>query len=104
MAWFYVVVAGVFEMLSVNYMNVWKKSKKAIDVVKISTFFFLSLVLLHLAMRTLPMSVTYAVWSGIGSAGAIIFGIILYGEDAGKLRILFIAMILGAVVGLKYFS
>ncbi len=104
MAWLYVILAGISEIISVNYMNAWKKSKRAIDIVKISSFFFLSLILLHLAMQTLPMSITYAVWSGIGSAGAIIIGIVLYGEDASKLRLLFITMILGAVVALKYFS
>ncbi len=104
MAWIYVIIAGILEIASVSYMNVWKHTRRKWDVVKISLAFGSSLCFLHLALHSLPMSITYAVWSGIGSAGAIIFGIVKYGEKANWKRLVFITMILGSVVGLKLVS
>lgn len=63
-----------------------------------------SVVLLSLAMRTLPMGTGYAVWTGIGAAGAALLGIVLLGDAASPLRILCIVLILAGVIGLKLVS
>jgi len=55
-------------------------------------------------MKTLSMGTAYAVWTGIGASGGAILGMILYGEPKTALRILFIAMVLGAAIGLKLVS
>jgi quaternary ammonium compound-resistance protein SugE len=60
-----------------------------------------SVVLLSLAMRTLPMGTGYAVWTGIGAAGTAIVGIIAMGDSAAPLRVLCIALIVAGVIGLK---
>jgi quaternary ammonium compound-resistance protein SugE len=60
-----------------------------------------SVVLLSLAMRTLPMGTGYAVWTGIGAAGTAIVGIAVMGDSAAPLRVLCIALILAGVIGLK---
>jgi len=60
-----------------------------------------SVVLLSLAMRTLPMGTGYAVWTGIGAAGTAIVGIMVMGDSAAPLRVLCIALILAGVIGLK---
>lgn len=60
-----------------------------------------SVVLLSLAMRTLPMGTGYAVWTGIGAAGTAIVGIAAMGDSAAPLRVLCIALILAGVIGLK---
>ena len=60
-----------------------------------------SLLLLGLAVRTLPVGTAYAVWTGIGTVGTVLLGIALLGESAEPLRLLFIALIVAGVVGLK---
>lgn len=60
-----------------------------------------SVVLLALAVRSLPIGTAYAVWTGIGAAGTVILGIVLFGEPATALRLVFVAMIVGGIVGLK---
>lgn len=104
MEWIFVVLAGLLEVLSINYMNKWQIKKSAFLVVKMVLAFGTSLVLLNLALRTLPMSITYAVWSGIGSVGGVAVGILKYGESANWRRLVCICMILFSVVGLKLIS
>jgi quaternary ammonium compound-resistance protein SugE len=60
-----------------------------------------SVVLLALAVRTLPIGTAYAVWTGIGAAGTVILGIVLLGEPATLLRLLFVGLIVAGIVGLK---
>ena len=60
-----------------------------------------SVVLLSLAMRTLPMGTGYAVWTGIGAAGTAIVGMLVLGDSTTPLRLLCIALILAGVIGLK---
>ena len=60
-----------------------------------------SLGLLALAMRALPLSLAYAVWTGIGAVGTAVVGIWLYGEPASALKLLSLALILAGMVGLK---
>ena len=104
MEWLYVIIAGFLEVLSVNYMNLWQIQKKPLIIVKMAISFISSLILLNLAMDVLPMSITYAVWSGIGSVGGVAVGIIKYGESADWRRLVCICMILSSVVGLKLIS
>ncbi|MDY3874023.1 MAG: SMR family transporter [Megamonas funiformis] len=110
MEWIYVVIAGLLEVLSINYMNKWQLvkhlgfKKSGILIIKMVLAFATSLLLLNLALKTLPMSITYAVWSGIGSVGGVLVGIIRYGESENWKRLVCIAMILSSVVGLKLVS
>jgi len=60
-----------------------------------------SMVLLGLAVRSLPIGTAYAVWTGIGAAGAAIAGLVLFGEAASALRLACIALIIAGVAGLK---
>jgi quaternary ammonium compound-resistance protein SugE len=60
-----------------------------------------SVVLLALAMRELPLGTAYAVWTGIGTVGAVLVGIIVYGESTDPLRLVCAAMIVAGILGLK---
>lgn len=104
MEWLYVIIAGFLEVLSVNYMNLWQVKKQPKIIIKMLISFVSSLILLNLAMQVLPMSITYAVWSGIGSVGGVAVGIIRYGESTDWRRLVCICMILFSVVGLKLIS
>jgi quaternary ammonium compound-resistance protein SugE len=63
-----------------------------------------SLGLLGLALKTLPLGTAYALWTGIGTIGTAILGIILFGEPATALRLACIGLIVAGIVGLKLVS
>ena len=63
-----------------------------------------SVVMLGLALRTLPLGTAYAVWTGIGTVGTAIFGIMVLGEPAGAARLACIALIVFGILGLKMLS
>ena len=60
-----------------------------------------SMLLLAKAARTLPIGTAYAVWVGIGAAGAAVLGILLFGESAAPARLFFLALLVCAIAGLK---
>ena len=104
MAWFYLVLAGLFEVafttslkLSNNFTNLrW------------SIGFFISIslsfVLLNKAVQTIPMGTGYAVWTGIGAVGTTIVGIILFKEPSDFWRMLLLTLLIGSILGLKLVS
>lgn len=59
-----------------------------------------SMGLLALAVRTLPLGTAYAVWTGIGAVGTVVFGIMMFGESASPVRLLCIGLIFAGIVGL----
>ena len=63
-----------------------------------------SLGLLGLALKTLPIGTAYAVWTGIGTIGTALLGIVLFGESAGALRLACIGLIVAGIIGLKLVS
>jgi len=100
----YLLAAGVFEV-------VWAISLKASNgftrlgpsIVTLA-FMAVSFYLLALATKTLPIGTAYAVWTGIGAVGAVVVGIVFLQEPAGALRLLFVALIVIGLVGLKLTS
>jgi quaternary ammonium compound-resistance protein SugE len=101
MAWALLFVAGLFEIgwaIGLKYTDgftrPWPTAATVLAMV-------VSVVLLALAVRTLPIGTAYAVWTGIGAAGTVILGIVLFAEPATALRLFFVAMIVGGIAGLK---
>jgi quaternary ammonium compound-resistance protein SugE len=60
-----------------------------------------SVLLLGLAMRELPVGTAYAVWTGIGAVGTVILGIVLFGDSASALRLVCVGLIIAGILGLK---
>ncbi|WP_226035111.1 DMT family transporter [Aquibacillus saliphilus] len=103
MDWFAIIVAGIFEVIGViNIKRLAMKKKNA--AFYLVTTFGGSLFLLSYAMQTLPMGTVYGIWTGIGTVGSTVLGMLLYGEPREWKRLLFIAMILSSAVGLKLIS
>lgn len=101
MAWLILVLAGLFETgwavglkASDGFTRLWPSVWTAVAMA-------VSVVLLGVAMKSLPVGTAYAVWTGIGTVGAVILGIALFGEAAGALRLLCVLLILAGIVGLK---
>lgn len=101
MAWVYLILAGLFEVGGVIGMNKVAQQKSISSFAFMFGAFAFSFSFLALAMRTLPMGVSYAVWTGIGTVGGTLVGMFVYGESKDWKRILFISFIILAVVGLK---
>ena len=99
MAWFLLIAAGVLEIgwaVGLKYTDGFTRPWPTFAVIAAITA---SIALLGLAVRTLPVG--YAVWTGIGTVGTVLLGIYLLGEPSNPLRLLFIAMIVAGIVGLK---
>lgn len=101
MGWIYLLLAGCFEVVGVTGMNKVAKSKNVQSFIVLFGGFIFSFTFLALAMKTLPMGLSYAVWTGIGTVGGTIVGMVFYKESKDWKRILFIGMILVSVIGLK---
>lgn len=101
MAWMLLLVAGLFEIgwaIGLKYTEGFTRLWPSVGTV---TAMVLSVGLLGLAMRTLPVGTAYAVWTGIGALGTVILGIVLFGEPATVARLLCVGLILAGIVGLK---
>jgi quaternary ammonium compound-resistance protein SugE len=94
MAWFYLIVAGLFEIswaIGLKYTEGFTRLLPSLGTI---ASMILSIVLLGLALKTLPVGTAYAVWTGIGAVGTAALGIYLFAEPATALRLICIGLIL----------
>lgn len=101
MAWIYLTIAGLFEVgwaIGLKYTEGFTRLLPSLWTI---ASMILSIVLLGLALKTLPVGTAYAVWTGIGAVGTATLGIVLFGEPATALRLASIALIIAGIVGLK---
>ncbi|MBU3161638.1 multidrug efflux SMR transporter [Clostridium frigoris] len=101
MEWIFLIFSGCFEVIGVDSMNRVKKYKNIQSYIRLFAGFILSFIFLSLAMKALPMGLSYAIWTGIGTVGGTLVGMIFHGESMDFKRILCIGMILIGVIGLK---
>lgn len=104
MAWLYLAIAGIFEIvwaIGLKYADGFTRPLPSVITV---LGMVASVLLLGLAMRELPIGTAYAIWTGIGTVGAAVLGMILFQEPATALRIGCIGLIVCGIVGLKLFS
>jgi quaternary ammonium compound-resistance protein SugE len=101
MSWAYLVVAGLLEVgwavglkYTAGFTRLWP------SVFTLATMAG-SVGMLGLALRALPLGTAYAVWTGIGTVGTAVFGMVMLGEPAGALRLLSIGLIVAGIAGLK---
>ena len=101
MAWIILVAAGLLEIgwaIGLKYTEGFTRLGPTVATVAAMV---VSMALLGLAVRTLPVGTAYAVWTGIGTVGTVLLGIFLFGESAEPIRLFFIAMIVAGIAGLK---
>ena len=104
MAWVLLVIAGLLEAgwaiglkYTAGFTRLWPSLLTIAGIV-------ISMYLLSVSARTLPISTAYAVWVGIGAAGAVVLGILLLGESYHPARLFFLVLLLIAIIGLKFTS
>jgi quaternary ammonium compound-resistance protein SugE len=104
MTWFTLVLAGLLEVgwaIGLKYSAGFTRPvPSTLTVIAMVG----SVVLLGLALRDLPLGTAYAVWTGIGTVGTVIFGIVVFGEPASAARLFCIALITAGILGLKLVS
>lgn len=101
MAWIILVIASAFEIGWVLALKQATDTRVWWMYWVMGGFMAISVALLSVAMRTIPIGTAYAVWTGIGAAGAAGLGIALYGDPASAGRLACIALIVAGVIGLK---
>lgn len=104
MNWWILVVAGLLEVgwaIGLKYTEGFTRLWPSVWTV---LSMLLSVGLLGLAMKSLPVGTAYAVWVGIGAIGTAVMGIVLFSESASAIRILSLLLILAGIVGLKISS
>ncbi|WP_342362584.1 quaternary ammonium compound efflux SMR transporter SugE [Terrarubrum flagellatum] len=104
MAWTILLVAGLFEVgwaIGLKYTDGFTRlMPSAFTLASMG----ISVGLLALAMRELPVGTAYAVWTGVGAIGTACLGVYLFGEPATAARLVSIALIFAGIIGLKLFS
>jgi quaternary ammonium compound-resistance protein SugE len=104
MNWLILILAGLLEVswaLGMKYSQGFTKPvASALTVILI----VLSLYLLNLSLKALPVGTAYGVWTGIGTVGTALLGIVLFGEAASAARLICISLIITGVVGLRLLS
>ena len=103
-AWFILFIAGIFETawaIGMKYSNGFTKLWPSVFTV---ICILISMGLLSLSLKCLPVGTAYAVWTGIGAIGTAILGIILFGESKEFIRLFFMFLIVVGLIGLKVYS
>lgn len=101
MSWIILFLAGLFEVgwaVGLKYTDGFTRPLPTLLTVGAM---IISLALLGLAMKELPLGTAYAIWTGVGAVGTVIAGIILFGESMALLRLLSVGLIVAGLLGLK---
>ena len=101
MTWLILTLAGCFEIawaIGLKYTEGFTRPWPTAGTI---TAMIISVVLLGVAMRELPVGTAYAVWTGIGAVGTVILGIVLFDEPATPLRLLCAGLIVAGIIGIK---
>ena len=104
MKWFYLILAGMFEILWAVAMNYSEGFSKLVPSIVTAIGYIASAVLLAMALRELPLGTAYAMWTGAGVVGTSVLGVLLFQEKLTVPQVLCILMIVIGIAGLKLLS
>ena len=104
MAWAILILAGIFEIIWAYSMKMSEGFTRLTPSVVTIVFMILSVVLLSISMRTLPLGTAYTVWTGIGAMGSFILGIMVLNEPMTAMRIIAAVLIVSGLVLMKLSS
>ena len=104
MAWVILILAGIFEIIWAYSMKMSEGFTRLTPSVVTIVFMILSVVLLSISMRTLPLGTAYTVWTGIGAMGSFILGIMVLNEPMTAMRMIAAVLIVSGLVLMKLSS
>jgi quaternary ammonium compound-resistance protein SugE len=102
MVWFILLLAGLLEIVWAVGLKYTEGFTRPIPTLITVTAMIASIGLLGLTMRSIPLGTAYAIWTGIGAVGTVIAGILLFGDSASVMRLMFVALIVAGIIGLKF--
>jgi quaternary ammonium compound-resistance protein SugE len=97
----WLISAGFLEIFFSTFLKLSEGLTKPIYIISFCLAAMLSFYCLTKAMQGIPIGTAYAVWTGIGAAGAVVFGMILFSEPITTSRIFFISTLIASIIGLK---
>jgi quaternary ammonium compound-resistance protein SugE len=101
MAWIFLIIAGLFEVVWAYFMKQSQGFTKLVPTILTFAMMFVSFGLLSVSMKSLPLGTAYTVWTGIGAVGAFIVGVIVLGEQVTALRVTAAVLIVAGLVLMK---
>ncbi|GLR51965.1 multidrug efflux SMR transporter [Shinella yambaruensis] len=102
MPWIYLTLAGLFEIGWAIGLKYTDGFTRPLPTVLTAGSMVVSIVLLGLAVKTLPIGTAYAIWTGIGTVGTVMLGVVLFAEPVTAMRMGCIALIVTGILGLKF--
>lgn len=107
MSWLILIIAGLFETGFATCLGKAKETNGTVFYYWMTGFFvclFISMYLLYIATKSLPIGTAYAVWTGIGAVGTVLVGFFVFQEPATFWRIFFLTTLIASIAGLKFFA
>lgn len=101
MAWFYLILGGLFEIVWAIALKYSENFSKLVPSIITLVAMALSFDFLSRAMKTIPIGVAYAIWTSIGAVGVAIVGVIIFKESLSLLKFVSIGLIIAGIIGLK---
>ena len=102
MHWIYLIIAILLEVSGTTCMKISDGFTKLAPTLFIFIFYGLSFTFLSLALKVLPIALTYAIWSGIGTAAITVIGVIWFGEGINAIKLVSLLLIIIGVAGLHF--
>lgn len=102
MSWFYLLIAGIFEIGFTTSLKMTDGFTKLYPTLFFFVFSFLSFWFLNKAISTIPLGISYAIWTGIGAAGTVCVGMYFFDEHLSPGKIFFLITLIGSIFGLKF--
>jgi len=104
MAWFFLVIAGMFEVAFTTSLKMSNNFSNKAWSAAFAASILLSFYFLNRAIQNIPLGTAYAVWTGIGAVGTALIGIFVFKEPSDFWRMVFITLLIGSILGLKLVS
>ncbi|MGV2621861.1 UNVERIFIED_CONTAM: SMR family transporter [Halobacillus marinus] len=104
MSWFILIMAGLMEVGGVIFLKLSEGFSKRKPTLIFIVFMASSFLLLSLSLKSIPISVGYGIWTGVGAAGSVLLGMFLFHEQKNPKKIALVIGVISCIVGLKFVS
>lgn len=104
LAWIALISAGIFEIIWAYFLKQSDGLSKILPTTIFVITLAISMILLAISVKIIPISLAYPIWTGIGAVGSVIIGALFFAEPLTFLSAIFLMMIIGGIIGLKFIS
>lgn len=101
MAWLYLFTAGIFEIIFALGLKHCNSFKPSLPLFTVATSMTISLICLNIALREIPISISYTVWTGMGIVGVTLYDFFIVGNSLSYLQLICLSFIVLGILGLK---